>query len=381
MTDTNTPEPSLTSGPAAGPANDALITAEPIPPDPARLEAFVGQMVSDLGAAMAGALVITGTKLGLYTALHDGGPATSSQLAARANATERYVREWLSAQAASGYVDYDAQTGLFSLSPEQAMVFANEDSPVYLAPAYEVIASGYIDEHKVTDAFRTGAGVGWHEHHECLFRGTERFFRPGYRAHLVASWLPALDGVVAKLEAGAKVADIGCGAGASTIVMAQAFPNSHFTGFDYHEASIERAREAAREAGSPANLDFAVASAKETPGGGYELVACFDCLHDMGDPVGAARRVREMLAANGTFMIVEPYAGDTLAENINPVGRLYYSASTMICTPGSLAQEVGLALGAQAGEARLAGVLREAGFTRVRRATETPFNLVIEARP
>jgi 2-polyprenyl-3-methyl-5-hydroxy-6-metoxy-1,4-benzoquinol methylase len=381
MTDTNTPEPSLTSGPAAWTASDTLITAEPVPPDPAKLEAFVGQMVSDLGAAMTGALVITGTKLGLYKALHEGGPATSSQLAARVDAAERYVREWLSAQAASGYVDYDAESGLFALSPEQAMVFANEDSPVYLAPAYEVIASGYIDEHKVTDAFRTGAGVGWHEHHECLFRGTERFFRPGYRAHLVQDWLPALDGVVAKLEAGAKVADIGCGAGASTIVMAQAFPNSHFTGFDYHEASIARAREAAREAGSPANVAFAVAAAKETPGEGYDLVACFDCLHDMGDPVGAARRVCEMLAANGTFMIVEPYANDTLAENINPVGRLYYSASTMICTPGSLAQEVGLALGAQAGEARLTEVLRAAGFTRVRRATETPFNLVIEARP
>ncbi len=381
MTDTNTPGPALASSHATASPSDALITAEQIPPDPARLEAFVGQMVSDLGAAMTGALVITGTKLGLYKALHEGGPATSAQLAARVDAAERYVREWLSAQAASGYVDYDAESGLFSLSPEQAMVFANEDSPVYLAPAYEVIASGYIDEHKVTDAFRTGAGVGWHEHHECLFRGTERFFRPGYRAHLVQDWLPALDGVVAKLEAGVKVADIGCGAGASAIVMAQAFPNSHFTGFDYHEASIARAREAAREAGSPANVEFAVASAKETPGQGYELVACFDCLHDMGDPVGAARRVREMLAPDGTFMIVEPFANDTLAENINPIGRLYYSASTMICTPGSLAQEVGLALGAQAGEARLTEVLREAGFTRVRRATETPFNLVIEARP
>jgi 2-polyprenyl-3-methyl-5-hydroxy-6-metoxy-1,4-benzoquinol methylase len=381
MTGTTTPEPALTANPAVGSATDALITAETIPPDPARLEAFVGRMVGDMGAAMSGALVITGTKMGLYKALHDGGPATSAQLAARVDAAERYVREWLSAQAASGYVDYDAESGLFSLSPEQAMVFANEDSPVYLAPAYEVIAAGYIDEPKVTDAFRTGAGVGWHEHHECLFRGTERFFRPGYRAHLVQDWLPSLDGVVAKLEAGAKAADIGCGAGASTIVMALAFPNSRFTGFDYHEASIDRAREAAREAGSPANVDFAVASAKDTPGEGYDLVACFDCLHDMGDPVGAARRVRAMLAANGTFMIVEPMAQDSLAENINPVGRLYYSASTMICTPGSLAQEVGLALGAQAGEARLTEVLREAGFTRIRRAAETPFNLVIEARP
>ena len=384
MSGTTTPEPTTAAPYAAGAIatpTDAMIVATPVEPDPAKLEAFVGRMVSDMGAAMSGALIITGTKLGLYKALQDGGPATSSQLAARVDAAERYVREWLSAQAASGYVDYDAETGQFSLSPEQAMVFANEDSPVYLAPAYEVIASGYIDEPKVSDAFRTGKGVGWHEHHECLFRGTERFFRPGYRAHLVQEWLPALDGVVAKLQAGAKVADIGCGAGASTIVMAQAYPNSHFTGFDYHEASIERAREAAREAGSPANLEFAVATAKETPGEGYDLVACFDCLHDMGDPVGAARRVRAMLSANGTFMIVEPFAKDSLAENINPVGRLYYSASTMICTPGSLAQEVGLALGAQAGEARLTEVLRDAGFTRVRRAAETPFNLVIEARP
>ncbi len=381
MTGTTTPEPTLSAQPTAAGGTETLIVAETIPPDPGKLEAFVGRMVSDMGAAMSGALVITGTKLGLYKALQDGGPATSSQLAARVNAAERYVREWLSAQAASGYVDYDAGSGQFSLSPEQAMVFANEDSPVYLAPAYEVIASGYIDEQKVTDAFRTGKGVGWHEHHECLFRGTERFFRPGYRAHLVQDWLPALDGVVAKLAAGAKVADIGCGAGASTIVMAQAYPNSHFTGFDYHQASIERAREAAREAGSPPNVEFAVAAAKETPGEGYDLVACFDCLHDMGDPVGAARRVRAMLSANGTFMIVEPFAQDSLDENINPVGRLYYSASTMICTPGSLAQEVGLALGAQAGEARLSEVLREAGFTRIRRAAETPFNLVIEARP
>ena len=378
---TTTPEPTLTAAPGAAAGATENLIVEQLPPDPAKLEAFVGQMVGDMGAAMSGALVITGTKLGLYRALHEGGPATSIQLAARVDAAERYVREWLSAQAASGYVDYDAASGLFSLSPEQAMVFADEDSPVYLAPAYEVIASGYIDEHKVTDAFRTGKGVGWHEHHECLFRGTERFFRPGYRAHLVQEWLPALDGVVAKLSAGAKVADIGCGAGASTIVMAQAYPNSRFTGFDYHEASIERAREAAREAGSPSNLDFAVASAKETPGEGYDLVACFDCLHDMGDPVGAAKRVRAMLSANGTFMIVEPFAQDSLADNINPVGRLYYSASTMICTPGSLAQEVGLALGAQAGEGRLSEVLREAGFTRIRRAAETPFNLVIEARP
>lgn len=366
---------------------NATTTREPISasavtevPQEDRLNAFVGKMVGDMAAAMSGALVITGAKLGLYKAL-DQGPATSEDLAGRAGIAERYAREWLSAQAASGYVDYDPATGLFSLNAEQRMVFADESSPVFIAPAFEVIASAYIDEPKVTEAFVSGRGVGWHEHHECLFRGTERFFRTGYQAFLVENWLPALDGVVDRLHAGASVADIGCGHGASTILMAQAFPNSRFVGFDYHEASIERARQAAREAGDLPNVSFEVASAKETPGSDYDLAACFDCLHDMGDPVGAARRIREMLRPDGTFLLVEPYANDSLAENLNPVGRMFYSASTMICTPGSLAQEVGLALGAQAGEARLAEVLRQAGFNRVRRATETPFNLIIEARP
>jgi SAM-dependent methyltransferase len=267
------------------------------------------------------------------------------------------------------------------MNPEQVMALANEDSPVFVAPAFELIASAYIDEPKITDAFQSGAGVGWHEHHECLFRGCEKFFRPGYRANLVSAWLPALDGVVDKLQRGATVADIGCGAGASTIIMARAFPRSEFVGFDYHDVSIARAREAAREEGELPNLRFEVAKAKEAPGKDFDLVCTFDCLHDMGDPVGAARHVREMLKADGTFMIVEPMAGDSLAENLNPVGRMYYSASTMICTPGSKAQEVGLALGAQAGEVRMRTVLGEAGFTRVRRAAETPFNLVIEARP
>ncbi|HEX4736243.1 MAG TPA: class I SAM-dependent methyltransferase [Allosphingosinicella sp.] len=348
--------------------------------DPDKLHAFMGKMVGDMGAAMSGALVITGAKLGLYRALADMGPATSGELAERLGLSERYVREWLAAQAASGFVDYDANGHRFSMSPEQKLALADEDSPVYVASAFELIAASYIDEPKVTHAFTTGEGLGWHEHHECLFRGTERFFRPGYRANLVQAWLPALDGVVAKLEAGAKVADIGCGAGASTIIMAKAFPNSRFYGFDYHDKSILRAREAAREEGGPTNLAFGVAAARDLPVDGYDLVCCFDCLHDMGDPVGAARRVRETLKADGTFMIVEPFAGDTLAENLNPVGRMYYSASTMICTPGSLAQEVGLALGAQAGEARLREVLNEAGFSRVRRAAETPFNMVIEAR-
>ena len=349
--------------------------------DQARLETFMGKMVGDMGAAMSGALVITGAKLGLYKGLAESGPASSTELAQRLGLAERYVREWLAAQAASGFVEYDEATGLFSLSPEQRMALADEDSPVYVASAFEVIASAYIDEPKVTHAFTTGQGVGWHEHHECLFRGTERFFRTGYRAHLVQEWLPALDGVVEKLEAGAQVADIGCGGGASTIIMAKAFPNSRFRGFDYHEASIERARQAAIEAGGPGNVTFDVAAAKEAPGKDYDLVACFDCLHDMGDPLGAARHIRGMLKADGAFMLVEPMAGDRLADNLNPVGRMYYSASTMICTPGSLAQEVGLALGAQAGEERLSEILCEAGFSRVRRAAETPFNLILEARP
>ena len=345
-----------------------------------KLHAFMGKMVGDMGAAMSGALVITGAKLGLYRALADMGPATSGELAERLGLSERYVREWLAAQAASGFVDYDENGHRFSMSPEQKLALADEDSPVYVASAFELIAATYIDEPKITHAFTTGEGLGWHEHHECLFRGTERFFRPGYRANLVQAWLPTLDGVVAKLEAGADVADIGCGAGASTIIMAQAFPNSRFRGFDYHEKSIVRAREAAREAGNPPNVAFEVATARDVPGR-YDVVCCFDCLHDMGDPVGAARHVREMLKEDGTFMIVEPFAGDKLADNLNPVGRMYYSASTMICTPGSLAQEVGLALGAQAGEARLRDVLNQGGFSRVRRAAETPFNMVIEARP
>jgi ubiquinone/menaquinone biosynthesis C-methylase UbiE len=350
-------------------------------PDPAKLEQFMNKMVGDMAAAMSGSLIITGVKLGLYGKLAQIGPATSSELANELGLDERYVREWLAAQAASGFVDYDAATERFSMNPEQMMALANEDSPVYVAPAFELIASTYIDEPKITEAFQSGAGVGWHEHHECLFRGCEKFFRPGYRANLVEAWLPALDGVVEKLERGGKVADIGCGAGASTILMAAAFPNSEFVGFDYHDKSIDRAREAAEEAGYLPNLSFEVAKAKEAPGSEFDLVTCFDCLHDMGDPVGAARHVREMLKPDGTFMIVEPMAADDLTGNINPVGRMYYSASTMICTPGSKAQEVGLALGAQAGEARLKEVLTKAGFTRVRRAAETPFNMVIEARP
>ncbi len=350
-------------------------------PDPAKLEAFMGKMVGDMGAANGGALVVLGERLGLYKALARSGPATSQELADRTGTHERYVREWLSAQAAAGYVEYDAEGGRFFMSPEQVMALADEDSPVYMASAFQLTASVYMDEPKIAEAFRTGKGVGWHEHSTCLFCGVEQFFRTGYRAHLVQEWLPALDGIVERLEAGAKVADIGCGHGASTIIMAQAFPNSDFVGLDYHEASIERAREAAGEAGYPPNLRFEIASAKDSPGEDFDLVAVFDALHDMGDPVGAARRVREMLKPDGTFMIVEPFAGDSLAENLNPVGRMYYAASTMICTPGSLAQEVALGLGAQAGPKRLREVLAEAGFSRVRVATTTPFNLILEARP
>ena len=362
--------------PEAEPAVAAAAT-----PDPARLEAFMGKMVGDMGAANGGALVILGERLGLYRALAEGGPATSQELAERTGTHERYVREWLSAQAAAGYVEYDAETQRFFMSPEQAMALADADSPVYLASAFQLTASVYMDEPKIAEAFRTGEGVGWHEHSSCLFCGVEQFFRTGYRAHLVQEWLPALDGVVERLQTGAKVADIGCGHGASTIIMAQAFPNSRFVGLDYHQDSIDRARDAAREAGSPPNLAFETASAKDSPGESYDLVAVFDALHDMGDPVGAARRVREMLKSDGVFMIVEPMAGDSLIENMNPVGRMYYAASTMICTPGSLAQEVGLGLGAQAGPRRLKQVLAEAGFSRVRVATQTPFNLILEARP
>jgi SAM-dependent methyltransferase len=359
----------------------ALRHARAADPDPDQLNTFVGKMIGDMGATVSAALVVVGDHLGLYRTLAEIGPATSDELAEAAAVTERYVREWLSAQAAADYVSYDRETGRFYLTPEQALVFANEESAAFLAGGYELIAAMFHDEPKITDAFRTGAGVGWHEHHACLFRGTERFFRPGYNAHLVTEWIPALDGVEQKLIAGAAVADIGCGHGASTILMAKAYPNSRFTGFDYHPGSIERAREAAAEAGLGDRVDFQVAAAKDFPGRGYDLACIFDALHDMGDPVGAARHIRESLAPDGTWLLVEPFAHDELADNLNPVGRLYYSASTMLCTPASLSQEVGLGLGAQAGERRLRQVVVEAGFTRFRRAAETPMNMIFEVRP
>lgn len=350
-------------------------------PDPARLESFMGKMVGDMGAAATASLVILGDRLGLYRALADEGPATSTELAERTGTHERNVREWLAAQAAAGYVDYDRKDGRFSLSPEQAMVFADDGGPAFMAGGFEILSSMFMDNDKVADAFRTGKGLGWHEHHDCLFSGTERFFRPGYVANLTTNWIPSLDGVEDKLKAGATVADIGCGHGASTIVMAQAYPNSRFIGFDYHAASIDRANKAAQAAGVADRVKFETASAQDFPGQNYDFACIFDALHDMGDPVGAARHIRERLAPDGTWMLVEPFAHDELSDNLNPVGRLFYAASTMICTPASLSQEVGLGLGAQAGEARLRKVVEEAGFTRFRRATETPFNLVFEVRP
>ncbi len=349
--------------------------------DEAKLEAFMGKALGDMGAIISAPLMVIGEKLGLYRAMAGAGPLTSAQLAERTGAGERYVREWLANQAAGGYVSYDAGTDTFTLPDEHALALADEDSPFYILGVFESIASLYADEDKILEAFRTGAGFGWHEHDHRLFRGTERFFRPGYRAHLVAEWLPALDGVTEKLERGARVADVGCGHGASTVIMAQAFPNSEFYGFDYHAPSIERAREAAEEAGVADRIRFKVASGKDYPGRGFDLVCVFDCLHDMGDPVGASAHVLETLDGDGTWMIVEPMAGDDLASNLNPVGRVFYGASTVICTPASLAQEVGLALGAQAGEARIRDVVTQGGFTRFRRAAETPFNLILEARP
>jgi SAM-dependent methyltransferase len=349
--------------------------------DQAKLDEFMGRFVGDLGAALSAALVVIGDRLGLYRAMADGEPLTAEQLAERTDTDARYVREWLSNQAAGGYVSYDAEENAFSLTPEQSLALAQEGSPAFVPGAFQLATALTKDEEKIARAFSDRKGVGWHEHHHDLFSGTERFFRPGYAANLVSSWIPALDGVTAKLEAGGLVADVGCGHGASTILLAQAFPRSEFVGFDYHDASIEHARDAASEAGLDGRVSFEVAAAKEYPGDGYDFVAMFDCLHDMGDPEGASAHVLSTLAADGTWMIVEPYAGDRLEENLNPVGRVFYGASTLVCTPASRDQEVGLALGAQAGEARLREVVSAGGFTRFRRAAETPFNLVLEARP
>jgi len=348
--------------------------------DEGKLNAYLGKMLGDLGALTNSVLVHVGDRLGLYKALAQGGPIDSTGLAQKTGTSERMIREWLSAQAAQGYVSYDRASKKFSLSPEQAMVFADEESPVFMAGFFDVAAGLFHDAPKIVQAFKSGRGLAWHEHNGCLFCGTERLFRPTYNHHLVNEWLPALDGVVAKLERGASVADVGCGHGASTILMAQAFPKSKFYGFDYHSGSIETARKTAAEAGVGDRISFEVGAAKDFPARGFDLVCFFDCLHDMGDPVGAARHVSTTLAKDGTWMIVEPFARDTLEDNLNPVGAIFYAASTVVCTPASMAQEVGLALGAQAGEARLKGVIADGGFKRIRRAAETPFNMVLEAR-
>jgi 2-polyprenyl-3-methyl-5-hydroxy-6-metoxy-1,4-benzoquinol methylase len=344
-----------------------------------RLNAFLGQFVSDLGASFHAGMVVIGDKLGLYKALAQG-PATSAELAARTHTDERYVREWLASQAAGGYVMHDAANGRFHLTEEQAFALADEDSPAYIPGAFELVTGALKAVPRITEAFRSGAGMGWHEHDQGVFNGCEKFFRPGYAANLVSQWIPALDGVEAKLKAGARVADVGCGHGASTILMAKAYPKSMFHGFDYHQGSIDSARAAAKRAGVADRVTFDIAKAKDFDGGRYDLVTMFDCLHDMGDPVGAATHVHKQMAKDGTWMIIEPFANDALDDNLNPVGRVYYAASTLLCTPCSRAQEVGLCLGAQAGESRMREVVTHGGFKGFRRATQTPFNLVFEAR-
>ncbi len=346
--------------------------------DGSKLNAFMEKAVGDMGAAMHATLVVVGDKLGLYKAMANAGWLTPAELATKTKTSERYVREWLNANAASGYVMYDPATQRYELPPEQAFALTVQDLP----GAFHIISSCFKDEPKITQAFRTGEGVGWHEHDANLFFGTERFFRPNYENNLLATWIPALEGVGQKLSRGGTVADVGCGHGASTLLMARAYPKSRFYGFDYHSGSIEYARHVAGRDGLMDSVSFEVASSKSYPAGdGYDLVTFFDCLHDMGDPTGAAQHVLSTLKPDGTWMIVEPFANDRPEENHNPVGRIYYSASTMICTPASLAQEVGAALGAQAGEERIKKVVTDAGFKRFRRAAQTPFNLIFEARP
>lgn len=348
--------------------------------DEAKLNDFMGRFVNDLGAVMHAATIVVGDQLNLYKELAKG-PCDVATLASRTDTDPRYLKEWLSAQAASGYVEYDAERQLFGLSEEQAFALAEEGSPAFIPGAFQIAVDQFKSIPKMMKAMRTGLGVGWHEHDTSLFHGTERFFRPGYAANLVSNWIPALEGVEQRLRRGARVADVGCGHGASTVIMAQAYPETTFVGFDYHEPSVEHARNAAREAGLDDRVSFEVARAQDFPGTDYDMVAMFDCLHDMGDPVGAAAHVRSTLKPDGTWLIVEPLANDRLEDNLNPVGRIYYSASTFICTPASRSQEVGACLGAQAGEARLRDVATQGGFTHFRRATETPFNMVLEARP
>jgi SAM-dependent methyltransferase len=349
--------------------------------DMEKLMSFVFRAVDEVGATLNTALVVMGDKLGLYRTLAGAGPLTPAEVASRSGCAERYVREWLNAQAAGGYLEYDPDSGRYVLPAEHAVALTDESSPAYLPGFFQIALGSVHDAPRVVDAARTGAGIGWHDHVADVHEGCERFFRPGYNAHLVEEWLPALDGVVAKLKAGAHAADVGCGHGASTILMAQAFPASTFAGFDYHEASIEMAAERAQEAGVGDRVSFEVAPAAAFPGDDYDLVTMFDCLHDMGDPAGAARHTRGALAADGTWMIVEPAAGDRVENNLNSVGRAFYAFSTLLCTPCSLSQEVGLALGAQAGEGRIGDIVAGAGFGHFRRVAETPFNMVFEARP
>jgi len=350
-----------------------------MPIDRQKLAAFVEQTLGDVGSLLTAGLVVLGDRLGLYRELAEHGPLTSAELAAHTGTAERYVREWANAQAASGWIDY--ADGRYSMSTEQALMFAQPGSPAFVGGAFQIALGSADAREHISEAFRSGAGFGWHEHTEDVFDGCRRFFEPGYRANLVQSWIPALDGVQEKLEAGGRIADIGCGQGASAIIMAEAFPKSRVHGTDYHHGSIAEARRLAADAGVDDRTTFAVEPAEALAGAGYDLVTSFDCLHDMGDPVAVARHVRAALAADGTWMIVEPRAGDRVEDNLNPVGRAYYAFSTLLCTPSSLSQEGGLALGAQAGLARLTEVLNTAGFSRVRLAAETPFNIVIEARP
>ena len=348
--------------------------------DQAKLDEFLGRFVADLGAAFHAPAVVAGDKLGLYKALAAAGPSTPAELAAGTATSERYVTEWLAGQAAGGYVTYDPASDRYLLTEEQAFALADETSPAFVPGAFQVATSTAKDEPRVTEAFRTGGGVGWGEHHADLWQGTERFFRPGYAANLVDAWIPALDGVGDKLTAGARVADVGCGHGASTILLAQAFPRSTFVGYDDHAPSIEWARKAAADAGVSDRVRFEVAPADAYPGDGYDLVAVFDALHDMGDPLAAAAHVRRSLADDGTFLLDEPAAGERVGDNLNPVGRVFYSASLFICVPHARSQG-GPGLGSQVPEATWHELLAEAGFSRVRRATETPFNRVFEARP
>jgi 2-polyprenyl-3-methyl-5-hydroxy-6-metoxy-1,4-benzoquinol methylase len=344
-----------------------------------KLNTFLGKAVGDLGAALSAVLISLGDELGLYRELAQG-PLTSMELASRTGTDERYIREWLANQAAGGYVDYDSAAGKYSLNDEQALCLADPNSPVDLPGAYNIVQDLYHIKEQARANFRSGKGMEWGEHHPCLFHGTERFFRAGYNANLMSSWLPALEGVTTKLTGGARAADVGCGHGASTILMAKAFPKSEFVGIDYHDASIQTARQRAAEAGVR-NVTFETADAISYRQRDLDFIAFFDCLHDMADPVGAARHARQALKSDGSCMIVEPFAGDSLDENLNPVGRVYYAASTLVCVPVSLAKH-GPALGAQAGEKRLRQVVvHEGGFTRFRRATQTPFNIVLEARP